>query len=122
MALDEFERQEAAISAGGKPSSAFMDVISHCRTAPSAPAARVETYKGKAVYESSCIQCHGAGVMGAPKTGDKTAWGPLLKGGMNALYASSIKGKGAMPPKGGNVTLADADVNAAVDYMVSLVK
>jgi len=40
----------------------------------------------------------------------------------SALYASSIKGKNAMPPKGGNLALADADVNAAVDYMVSLVK
>lgn len=66
--------------------------------------------------------CHDAGVAGAPKAGDKAAWAPLLKGGMNALYASSIKGKSAMPPMGGNLGLADADVNAAVDYMVSLVK
>jgi len=45
-----------------------------------------------------------------------------MKAGVSALYASSIKGKNAMPPKGGNLALSDADVNAAVDYMVSLVK
>ncbi|HEX9684268.1 MAG TPA: hypothetical protein VGA25_00275 [Burkholderiales bacterium] len=46
----------------------------------------------------------------------------LVKAGMSALYASSIKGKNAMPPKGGNLALPDADVRAAVDYMVGLVK
>lgn len=63
-----------------------------------------------------------AGVAGAPKTGDKAAWAPRLATGMDHRYTSSLKGKGAMPPKGGNVTLPDADVKAAVDYMVSLVK
>jgi cytochrome c5 len=66
--------------------------------------------------------CHAAGVAGAPKAGDKAQWAPRLKAGMSALYASSIKGKNAMPPKGGNLALTDADVNAAVDYMVGLVK
>ena len=63
-----------------------------------------------------------AGVAGAPKTGDKAAWAPRLATGMDQLYTSSLKGKGAMPPKGGNVTMPDADIKAAVDYMVSLVK
>jgi len=78
--------------------------------------------KGKAVYDASCVACHAAGVAGAPKTGDKAAWAPRLKAGMDALYTSSIKGKNAMPPKGGNLSLADADVKAAVDYLVSQVK
>ena len=63
-----------------------------------------------------------AGVAGAPKAGDKAAWAPRLKTGIEALYTSSLKGKNAMPPKGGNMSLADADVKAAVDYMVGLVK
>ena len=66
--------------------------------------------------------CHAAGVAGAPKPTDKTAWVPRLAKGMEALYASGIKGKGAMPAKGGNPSLADADVKAAVDYMVSQAK
>lgn len=87
-----------------------------------AAAAKADAGKGKSVYDATCMVCHGAGVAGAPKTGDKAAWAPRMKAGMSALYASSIKGKNAMPPKGGNLALADADVNAAVDYMVGLVK
>jgi cytochrome c5 len=77
---------------------------------------------GMAVYEKVCHVCHGAGVAGAPKIGDKAAWAPRLKTGVQTLYASSIKGKNAMPPKGGNLSLSDADVKAAVDYMVGQVK
>lgn len=77
---------------------------------------------GKKIYESACAVCHGAGIAGAPKPGDKAAWAPRLKNGMNALYVSVLKGKGAMPAKGGNTALADADVKAAVDYLMSLAK
>jgi cytochrome c5 len=91
------------------------------RATPAA-AAKPDAGKGKSVYETTCTVCHAAGVAGAPKAGDKAAWAPRLKPGMGALYASAIKGKNAMPPKGGNLALADADVNAAVDYMVGLVK
>jgi len=85
-----------------------------------APAAAAD--KGKATYDQACVACHGQGVAGAPKFGDKVIWAPRIKTGMEALYATSIKGKGAMPPKGGNTTLADADVKAAVDYMVAAAK
>lgn len=87
-----------------------------------APAAKADLARGKAVYDANCTACHATGVAGAPKTGDRAAWAPRLKGGMDALYAASIKGKNAMPPKGGNLTLAEAEVKAAVDYMVGLVK
>jgi cytochrome c5 len=73
---------------------------------------------GKAVYGAACVACHAAGVAGAPKLGDKAAWAPRIKTGIEALYASSLKGKGAMPPKGGS-SAPDADVKAAVDYMVA---
>ena len=66
--------------------------------------------------------CHGAGVAGAPKAGDKAAWAPRLKIGVDALYASALKGKAAMPAKGGNASLPDADVKAAVDYLVAAAK
>ena len=74
---------------------------------------------GEQVYNQACVACHGAGVAGAPKLGDKAAWAPRIKTGMDTLYATAIKGKGVMPPKGGNVALSDPDVKAAVDYMVA---
>ena len=83
-----------------------------------APAA-APAKSGKAVYDTACMACHATGAAGAPKLGDKAAWAPRIKAGMDALYASSLKGKGAMPPKGGNTALADADVKAAVDYLVA---
>jgi cytochrome c5 len=72
---------------------------------------------GKAVYDKSCSGCHSAM---PPKLGDKAAWAPLVKKGAGALTASVVKGKGAMPPKGG--AASDADVKVAVDYMISQAK
>jgi cytochrome c5 len=70
---------------------------------------------GQAVYDANCAACH---KMMAPKTGDKAAWAPLIKQGVDALSASTIKGKGMMPPRGGKPNLSDADIKAAVQYMV----
>ena len=92
-------------------------------TAAAAPAqAAAGPGKGKAVYDTTCMVCHAAGVANAPKLGDKGAWAPRLATGIDTLYTSSLKGKNAMPPKGGNVALPDADVKAAVDYMVAQAK
>lgn len=77
---------------------------------------------GKATYDAVCNVCHGAGVAGAPKLGDKAAWASRVKAGKDVLHASALKGKGAMPPKGGNPALSDADVKAAVDYMLAASK
>ena len=77
---------------------------------------------GKKVYDAACAACHAAGVAGAPRLGDKAMWAPRLKPGIDALYASALKGKAAMPAKGGNASLADADVKAAVDYMAAAAK
>lgn len=76
---------------------------------------------GKAVYEKSCVACHAAGVANAPKLGDKAAWAPRVATGKDALLASVLKGKGAMPPKAGTA-LKDDEIAAAVDYMLSSVK
>ncbi len=78
--------------------------------------------KGKAVYDGSCFACHTSGLAGAPKLGDKAAWEPRVAQGMDTLVARAIQGfqgqGGIMPPKGGRADLADADVKAAVMYMV----
>jgi cytochrome c5 len=73
---------------------------------------------GESVYKKACIVCHAAGVAGAPKFGDKGAWEPRLAQGIEALYGSALKGKGAMPAKGGNMSLSDDDVKSAVRYML----
>jgi cytochrome c5 len=77
---------------------------------------------GKSTYDAACAVCHGAGVAGAPRLGDKAAWAPRLKTGKDALLAAVIKGKGAMPPKGGNTSLSDDAVKAAVEYMTAAAK
>jgi cytochrome c5 len=73
---------------------------------------------GEQVVNTVCQTCHGAGLVGAPKIGDKAAWQPRLAQGVNALQEHAIKGIRAMPPKGGNPSLSDAEVSAAVDYML----
>jgi len=73
---------------------------------------------GKAVYDATCAACHNTGAANAPKLGDKATWAPRLKD-VAALNAAAIKGKGVMPAKGGNSSLSDADVVAAVEYMIS---
>jgi len=83
------------------------------------PAGEAGEEKVKAIYTASCGACHASGAAGAPKLGDKAAWAPRIKAGNEGLYNSALNGKNAMPPKGGNASLSDADVKAVVDYMVS---
>ena len=75
---------------------------------------------GEQVYEATCKLCHSAGVAGAPKLGDKAAWEPrLTQQGFDTLVSTAISGKGAMPPKGGNANLSDAEMKSAIEYMLS---
>ena len=74
---------------------------------------------GKGVYDRVCVACHQVSVAGSPKLGDKAAWAPRIQTGTSALLQSVIKGKGAMPPKAGNPSLSDAEIRAAIDFMVS---
>jgi cytochrome c5 len=72
---------------------------------------------GKAVWDKSCAGCHS---VLAPKFGDKAAWAPLIKRGAADLTASVMKGKAPMPPKGG--AASEADVKAAVEYVIGQMK
>jgi len=77
---------------------------------------------GTEVFQQVCSACHGAGIAGAPKAGDKAAWGPRIAEGKATLYEHALKGyqgkSGVMPPKGGRVDLADDLIKQGVDYMV----
>jgi len=77
---------------------------------------------GEKLFNSVCMACHGTGLAGAPKVGDKAAWKPRIAQGIDVLYVNAINGKNAMPPKGGAVNASDADVKAAVDILVSKAK
>ena len=74
---------------------------------------------GKKTYDTYCQACHNAGLANAPKLGDKAAWEPRIALGMDALLASAIKGKNAMPPKGTCMSCSDDEMKAAIEYMVS---
>ena len=74
---------------------------------------------GEEVFNGACVACHGAGIAGAPKVGDKASWAPRIAQGLNTLYEHAIKGFKTMPAKGGQVALSDDDVKAAVDYQVA---
>jgi cytochrome c5 len=74
---------------------------------------------GKAIYDKVCFACHAQSIAGSPPLGDKAAWAPRIKQGTDAMVQSVVKGKGAMPPKAGNPALTDAEIRAAVDFMVS---
>jgi cytochrome c5 len=99
--------------------------------APPAPAAAAPTpavatagnEKGEHVYKATCSMCHATGAGGAPTFKSKDDWGPRIAKGKDTLYAHALQGftgqKGTMPAKGGNASLPDDDVKAAVDYMTA---
>lgn len=107
----------AAPSAPAAPAAAAPAAV-----APAATQAAPAAADGKAVYEKACVACHASGVAGAPKFGDKAAWSTRLGQGLDALTKTAIAGKGAMPPKGGNTALSDAEIKAAVSHMVAAAK
>ena len=127
----------AASSAGAAPAAAAATLAVAAATAaaptpaPAPSAAKAPTTTPTAVadagaappalYAQVCQVCHVAGVANAPKLGDKVAWAPRLALGVDGLTASVIKGKGAMPAKGGS-TATDAEIKTAVTYMVNSVK
>jgi cytochrome c5 len=79
---------------------------------------------GTEMFEQTCSVCHGQGIAGAPKAGDKAAWGPRIAKGKATLYEHALKGfqgtAGVMPPKGGRTDAPDDLVKQAVDHMVQM--
>ncbi|RQO65757.1 cytochrome c5 family protein [Aquitalea sp. FJL05] len=93
-------------------------------SAPTAVAvAEVSNPVGEKTFKSVCSMCHQSGAAGAPILGNKDDWSPRITQGKDTLYKHALEGfsgqKGAMPAKGGNPSLSDADVKAAVDFMVA---
>ena len=114
------EAAPAAPAAAAVPAPA--QVVAVASAAVAAPAVmKVAAGAGEALYKQACTACHAAGIAGAPKSGDKTAWAPRIGLGVNALTASVIKGKGIMPARGGSAG-SDPEIKAAVEYMLAQLK
>jgi len=116
----------AATPAAAAPAPTNVANASNVPSAPASGATQTASAsgsaEGKAVYDQTCHVCHGTGLAGSPKFGDKSAWAPRIATGVPALYNAALHGLNAMPPKGGNTALTDAQVKDAVDYMVSAAK
>jgi len=108
---------------GGEPPPASARPADTPAAAGGSAGAVAEVSSGEATFKKACVLCHKNGEGGAPKLGDKENWAPRIAQGIDTLHEHSITGftgsSGVMPPKGGNMSLADEDVKAAVDYMVS---
>jgi cytochrome c5 len=105
----------AALSAAPAAPAATVVAVAAPITAPGAAGG------GEALYKQACFACHASGVAGSPKFGDKAAWAPRIQKGVPALVQSVLHGKGAMPPKGGTAA-SEAELKAAVEYMVAAAK
>ena len=133
----KFPEPEAPAAAGGEAPVAVVEppiavaapaaAVAMVPAAPesAAPAAvasaSVAAGAGAALYKQACTVCHAVGVAGAPKSGDKAAWAGRVGLGVEALTASVIKGKGVMPARGGS-SASDAEIQAAVEYMLAQLK
>ena len=109
------------VKAVGQINLASNTTVSSATTQVTATATAV--IDGKKIYNGMCVACHGAGVAGAPRVGDKGAWAERIDKGASTLYANAINGvqgsSGVMPAKGGNPALSDDEIKAVVDYMVA---
>ncbi len=111
---EDNSRQVAVVTESLKP-------VGHVVTTADAPAVEAPvatgSADGEATYKATCIACHGTGAAGAPLFGSKEKWEPRVATGLDALMHTALNGKGAMPARGGNPALSDADIKAAILYM-----
>ena len=116
----------AEASAPAADSAASAAPASDAKAAPAAeakPAEKAEAapvkVDGKAVFEANCKTCHGGMIPGAPVVGKKEDWAPRIKQGKDTLHKHALEGFNSMPAKGGNSSLSDDEVKAAVDFMAN---
>lgn len=117
--VDERIQPYARVAVSGQDNSS----LKIAESTAAAPAAAAVPKNGEELFASTCSACHGAGIGGAPKFGDKTAWAPRIAQGKAMLYKHALEGftgkSGMMPQKGGRTDLPDDLVKQAVDHMVA---
>ncbi|CAB3860037.1 c-type cytochrome [Achromobacter aegrifaciens] len=125
---DKKEAAAAPAAAPAAPAAAAAPAPAAAAPAPApaaqaaAPQAAAVNPAGEKLYKSVCFACHATGVANAPKFGDKAAWEPYIKTGMDAMVKVAMQGKPPMPPKGGAANASEDDIRAAVQYMVDAAK
>ncbi|OOG40126.1 cytochrome c5 family protein [Rhodanobacter sp. C06] len=116
-----------AVYAGNTGRAAMQAAADAAAKAAASQVAYGGTTDGKEIYGQLCHSCHTAGVAGAPKLGDKAMWAPRIAEGLDTLIKHATDGYHGpdgnfMPPKGGNPALTDAQVKAAVTWIVGQAK
>lgn len=111
--------EEPAMPAAEDSAAPTEQVAAADAPAAAEPAGAVD---GKKVYDSVCFACHTTGAAGAPMIGNKDQWAPRIGQGMDLLHKHALEGIRGMPPKGGAMSLSNAEVEAAVDYIVEMSK
>ena len=101
------------------PSWTAMAAALAIAAGPAAAADAPQERSGESIVAMRCAQCHGTGVAGAPRIGDRAAWIDRAKTGLDGLVRSAIRGHGSMPSRGGLSDLTDPEMRSAVSYMVS---
>jgi cytochrome c5 len=117
--IEERIRPVARVAVAGQDNTALTPPAA----TPALAATAAADLTGEQIYNQACVACHGGGVAGAPKFGDKAAWAPRIAQGMDTLNNHSLQGyqgkAGYMPPKGGRTDLSDQSVMNGVEYMVA---
>ncbi|RDI98489.1 cytochrome c5 family protein [Dyella solisilvae] len=117
------DKAPPAGDASSTPAAAVQAPAAAPAEAPVANPVAAEPSPGEKVYQGTCVMCHGSPAVGAPVLGNKDDWAPRIAQGKDVLYKHALEGfsgqKGAMPAHGGNPSLDDDKVKAAVDFMVS---
>jgi cytochrome c5 len=120
--VEERIRPVARVAIAGQDNTALAPPAAAAAVAVTAAA----DLTGEQAYNQACVACHGAGVAGAPKFGDKAAWAPRIAQGMDTLHAHALQGyqgkAGYMPPKGGRTDLSDQSIVNGVDYIIAASK
>jgi cytochrome c5 len=119
--VSEYKPEEIVLENIKPVGQVYIAGESEPEAAPAADTAMAsdEPKSGEEIYNGTCVSCHGTGAAGAPKMGDAAAWAPRIATGMDSLLANATKGLNAMPPKGLCMACSDAELQSAIEYMVS---
>jgi len=117
--VSEYKAEEVVLENIKPVGQVYVAGESEPEPEPAAATAAAGPKSGDAVYNGSCAACHGTGAAGAPKLGDAAAWAPRIAKGMDTLLSNATSGLNAMPPKGLCMTCSEAELQAAIEYIVS---
>lgn len=117
--VSEYKAEEVVLENIKPVGQVYVAGESEPEPEPATATAAAGPKSGDAVYNGSCAACHGTGAAGAPKLGDAAAWAPRIAKGMDTLLSNATSGLNAMPPKGLCMTCSEAELQAAVEYIVN---